>query len=80
LSQLTFIIKKKFNLPISALETKHEGRHRFVGGPGLELVVGATVLAAPAALEARRFRPLHGRQLGSVDASLHESFALRTDL
>ena len=73
-------MKQIKNLPISALKAKNECGHRFVGGPGLQLVVGAAVLAAPAALEARRLRALNGRKLRSVDAGLHESFTLSSDL
>lgn len=70
----------KLNRPISALHTQDEGRHRFVSGSGLQLVVRAVALAAAAALEARRLRALNGGQLGGVDSGLHESLALSSHL
>ena len=39
---------------VSALIAEDEGRHRFVCGPGLQLVVGAVSLAALAALHQGR--------------------------
>jgi len=71
---------RKQNEPVAALEAEDEGGHRLVGRSRLELVVGAVPLAATAALEALRLGTLDGGQLRRVDALLHESLTLGSNL
>lgn len=43
---------------VSTLVAENECRHRLVGGPGLDLVVGTVALMTLAALQHVRLRPL----------------------
>ena len=66
--------------PVSTFVAEDKCGHWLVSGPRLDLVVGAVVLAALAALEEVGLGALDGGQLRGVDALLHERLTLRFDL
>ena len=62
--------------PVSAFIAHDEGGHGLVGGPRLELVVGAILLFALAARQQVRLGTLNKRELCGIYARFDESLTL----
>jgi len=65
---------------VAALIAEDEGGHGLVGGPSLELVVGAVLFATLATLQHVSLSALDFSKLGVVDTLLDEGLSLLLDL
>ena len=66
--------------PVSAFVAEDEGGHGLVGGPRLELVVGAVLLFALAARQQVCLGTLHVRQLRTIYSRFDEGLTLTLHL